>query len=249
MIRADLHSHTKGSDGKSEAPEIVAHAKEAGLDVLCLTDHHTSEAEETHVVADALSINGITAIVGCEYSCHEGHLLVFGSKVPMNRWGMYPPMQAVIDEVNAEGGVCITPHPFIGFKRVLGRDLAKITGLTAVESLNGKGEVQFPTQNRQARDLAKKLGLKRVGGSDSHHATTLGLAVTLFHDVDVMDTEDDFIEALKSGRFSAALNNEVFERVRRAEAFKYATWANTEHEDDEEIFRRAYVRGGRSYIS
>lgn len=249
MIRADLHSHTKGSDGKSEAPEIVEHAKAAGLDVLCLTDHHTSEANETHVVAEALWRAGITAIVGCEYSCHEGHLLVFGSKVPLGRWGMYPSMQAVIDEVNAEGGVCITPHPFIGFKRVLGRDLAKITGLVAVESLNGKGEVQYPTQNRQARDLAKKLGHKRVGGSDSHHATTLGLAVTLFHDVDTMLSQETFIEQLKSGKFTAALNNEVFERVKRAEAWKYASWANNHDEDDEEIFRRAYVRGGRSYIS
>ena len=110
--RADLHSHTRGSDGTSTPAQIALAAKQAGLHILCLTDHHTNETDEVHKVADALRGVGVLPIIGCEYSTQQGHLLIYGIDVPAKAYGMYPDMQAVIDDVNALGGCCITPHPY-----------------------------------------------------------------------------------------------------------------------------------------
>ena len=40
-MRIDLHSHSTASDGTEPPAEVVHRAREAGLDVLALTDHDT----------------------------------------------------------------------------------------------------------------------------------------------------------------------------------------------------------------
>jgi predicted metal-dependent phosphoesterase TrpH len=73
----DLHSHSTASDGQHPPRELLARAKEAGLQTLAVTDHDTvaglSEAE-----AAALSL-GVELVPGIELSAfingHETHLL------------------------------------------------------------------------------------------------------------------------------------------------------------------------------
>ncbi|HBD42518.1 MAG TPA: hypothetical protein DC011_02295, partial [Bacteroidetes bacterium] len=43
-MRADLHTHTTCSDGKSSPLEIVKRAKKEGLDVIAITDHDSMRA-------------------------------------------------------------------------------------------------------------------------------------------------------------------------------------------------------------
>jgi 3',5'-nucleoside bisphosphate phosphatase len=78
-VRIDLHSHTRSSDGTQTADELVRAAKQAGLDVLGLTDHDTTEAWEP-AVRTAQDV-GITLVRGIEISTrHLGrgvHLLAY----------------------------------------------------------------------------------------------------------------------------------------------------------------------------
>jgi predicted metal-dependent phosphoesterase TrpH len=78
-VRIDLHTHTRCSDGTQTAEELVRAAKEAGLDVVGLTDHDTSEAWEP-AVRTAQDV-GITLVRGIEISTrHLGrgaHLLAY----------------------------------------------------------------------------------------------------------------------------------------------------------------------------
>jgi hypothetical protein len=77
-MRIDLHSHSNASDGTEPPAEVVRRGREAGLDVLALTDHDTVGG-----LADAASAlpAGLTLVPGMELSCRrEGmsvHMLAY----------------------------------------------------------------------------------------------------------------------------------------------------------------------------
>ncbi|MDP5227146.1 MULTISPECIES: PHP domain-containing protein [Arthrobacter] len=79
-MRIDLHAHSNISDGTQPPAELVASAAEAGLDVVALTDHDTTEGwAEAGAAARA---HGVALVPGMEVSCrtHEGisvHLLCY----------------------------------------------------------------------------------------------------------------------------------------------------------------------------
>jgi hypothetical protein len=78
-VRIDLHTHSNRSDGTDPVPDLVAHARAAGLDVLALTDHDTADGwAEGRVAAEA---EGIGFVPGIEISCKAGttsiHLLAY----------------------------------------------------------------------------------------------------------------------------------------------------------------------------
>lgn len=64
--RIDLHTHSSFSDGTDTPAELMAAAVEAGLDVIALTDHDTTEGWSPAV--DALP-PGLTLVPGAELSC------------------------------------------------------------------------------------------------------------------------------------------------------------------------------------
>jgi 3',5'-nucleoside bisphosphate phosphatase len=78
-VRIDLHTHSDRSDGTISPREVVLAAREAGLDVVALTDHDTAEgwAEATLAAEDA----GLVLVPGMEISCQLGghgvHLLAY----------------------------------------------------------------------------------------------------------------------------------------------------------------------------
>jgi 3',5'-nucleoside bisphosphate phosphatase len=78
-VRIDLHTHSNRSDGTDSPADLVRHAHAAGIDVLGLADHDTTEgwAEASDTAADV----GLTLVRGIEVSCSfEGygvHLLAY----------------------------------------------------------------------------------------------------------------------------------------------------------------------------
>ena len=78
-MRIDLHTHSRVSDGTQSPGELVHAAAEAGLDVLGLTDHDTSEGwAEAETAAREV---GIGLVKGMEISTRHGrrsvHLLAY----------------------------------------------------------------------------------------------------------------------------------------------------------------------------
>jgi 3',5'-nucleoside bisphosphate phosphatase len=72
-VRADLHSHSTASDGTCPPAEVMRRAREAGLDVIALTDHDTVAG---HAEARAALPSGLTLVPGMELSCRlDGHSL------------------------------------------------------------------------------------------------------------------------------------------------------------------------------
>ena len=77
-MRIDLHAHSDASDGTDAPALVMRRAREAGLDVVALTDHDTVAG---HAAAAAALPAGLTLVPGAELSCvWEGislHLLAY----------------------------------------------------------------------------------------------------------------------------------------------------------------------------
>ena len=76
--RIDLHTHSTASDGTTPPEVLVRQAREAGLDVLALTDHDTTGG---WAAAEAALPDGLELVRGAEISCISGtislHLLAY----------------------------------------------------------------------------------------------------------------------------------------------------------------------------
>jgi predicted metal-dependent phosphoesterase TrpH len=66
MPGIDLHTHSSASDGTTSPADLVRAAAQAGLDVVALTDHDTTEGWQA--AADALP-GGVRLVRGAEISC------------------------------------------------------------------------------------------------------------------------------------------------------------------------------------
>ena len=180
--KADLHTHTTYSDGNNSVAEVLAHtAAHTDIRVLAITDHDAIRgAYEARELAGRY---GLEVIIGAEVSSAEGHILALFIETlpPRGR-----PAAETIKQIHAQGGVAIAAHPYDAVVRSLGwYGIAERCGgpesawpLDAIETFNAG---QFtPGSNPRAADLAARLGLPAVGGSDSHHLATLGMGYTLF---------------------------------------------------------------------
>jgi 3',5'-nucleoside bisphosphate phosphatase len=76
-VRIDLHTHSNRSDGTDPVDVLMVHAKQAGLDVIALTDHDTANGwTEGRHAAEELEIGFIPGIeISCKLNGISVHLL------------------------------------------------------------------------------------------------------------------------------------------------------------------------------
>lgn len=67
MSGIDLHTHSTASDGTEPPSVVVAQARNAGLDVVALTDHDTAHGWPE--AAEAAARHGVALVRGIEISC------------------------------------------------------------------------------------------------------------------------------------------------------------------------------------
>ena len=107
-VVANLHMHTPYSDGERYHHEIAALAKQAGIDVVCVTDHNL------YVRGVEGYSNGVLLLVGEEVHDVErhpqaNHCLVYDAKDELSESADVP--QKLVDEVNRRGGMAFFAHP------------------------------------------------------------------------------------------------------------------------------------------
>ena len=205
--KIDMHLHTKGSDGWGTPTQIVKQAKAAGLDGICITDHHNTFTKEGDKVAKAAREAGLVVIRGAEYSTAWGHLLVFlpeGKAIEDYDFGFYPETQDVIDAVVEAGGAAIPAHPYKGYRRRYEDRVKQLHRTAAIETINGRVEAQSKHVNRKADAAADARGSAKTGGSDAHDPKDIGLSYTEF--TGVVRSQAQFLKALKAKKFSAVAN-------------------------------------------
>lgn len=172
MLKYDFHLHSRYSrDGTITPREIMRIAKKRGLDGIAITDHDTIKGG-----MDALKNKpeGLDVICGAEIKTDRGDVIgLFLSDEITTVEHL-----EVIDQIRAQGGVAIVPHPFDSMRGsafwLTDRDSGKID---AVEVLNAR--CIFKRSNAMANTYADTYGLSRVGGSDAHFGAEIANAGTL----------------------------------------------------------------------
>lgn len=199
MATADLHTHTNYSyDGTASVRAVLKAAKNAGLDLIAITDHDCITG-----ALEALELDreiGITVIPGVEVTTAEGDLLA------LNIRKLVPAQHSLIDTVHMvadQGGFCIAAHPMAsgwGMKSLshysviaaLKDELVQQT-LIGIETYNATSIDQ--SANTSADLLADLVGVAKTGSSDAHITAAIGLGRTRFSG----QTLPDLITALRNG--------------------------------------------------
>jgi predicted metal-dependent phosphoesterase TrpH len=194
-VRVDCHSHTRYSgDAVTQAVDVPSRAREAGLDVIFVTDHH---AVDGAFAAQAAAKPGdARIIVGEEVRTTKGEIigLFLTERVPY----VLPLLEAVA-AIKAQGGIVYAPHPFDMIRNSLGLQsltmLAEGGHVDIIEGFNAK--IENDELNQQARDFAAQYGLPIMAGSDAHDPFCIGSAVAVIPD---FEGPKDFLESVRQSR-------------------------------------------------
>lgn len=167
-LRADLHCHTRYSDGDAWPIEVLTAAAEAGLDVLGITDHNAAVAP---VAPAGWAVARLPLLVpGVEVTTYGGHWNAWGSEG--GRWHEFrepssPAVQAAMDGAVAAGAFVSVNHP-----KPFGPPWAypEVVGFHAVEVWNGAwlGLNAVALAHWEALLRAGRR-VVALGGSDSHY--------------------------------------------------------------------------------
>ena len=166
-MRLDLHMHTRGSwDCMSNPEELLARARERGLDRIAITDH-----DRLHVARRMYEKYPDLVVPGEEVKTAEG-IDVIGwylrEEIPKGT-----PMRETIERIREQGGVPCLPHPFAPGKGGDGRFAEELAPLVdVVEVFNAR--LHPAAQNDPAEVLARRFGRLRSAGSDAHTVDEVG---------------------------------------------------------------------------
>jgi predicted metal-dependent phosphoesterase TrpH len=204
LIDLHTHSYPASDDSFMTVDELIATAKERGLDGVCLTEHDVFWEPEQ--VAALSRKHAFLVLPGCEVNTDGGHVLVFG--LHRYTFGLHKPAFAR-QLVDREAGAIVAAHPYrrrfledqpqdrVAMLERACRD-EFFRGCHAIEGMNGRGTL---LENRFAQDLGRRLDIPATGGSDAHRTEQLGTAATRFQRT--ITNLGDLIGELRAGRFQA----------------------------------------------
>jgi len=162
----DLHVHTTASaDSTIPWGMAIGRARELGLRGIAITDHDRLTVEES---ADA----DLVLIPGAELSTEWGDLLALGiSEIPDNAL----PVPRIIDNIHAQGGIAVIPHPFTGLPNSMNERVSEIIDIVdGIETASPRKSAD----NLRARRLARQHRKAEIGGSDAHALEEMGRSLT-----------------------------------------------------------------------
>jgi hypothetical protein len=177
-------------DSTSTPEELAEAAEQAGLDVLCITDHNTIDGAE-QLARDF----PCRVVVGEEVRTTAGELigLFLDERVPLG----LEPLEAA-SRIREQGGIVYVPHPFDPMRARLRHDalaaLADAGLIDAIEVRNAKTSLEH--LNQRSATFAGERGILCGAGSDAHVPGALGAA---FVEIPEFDDAPSFLRALGSG--------------------------------------------------
>ncbi len=169
----ELHCHSWHSDGECSPAEIVALARQRGLDFLAVTDHN-NVANQRDLAA--LADPGLILLSGFEVTTPQGHFNVWG----IGDWVDFrvtrsEHMAAALQRARELGGVTSCNHP-----KPYGPpwQYDEVDGYDCVEVWNGAWVIVNQTAlDHWTRQLARGRRLPAVAGSDWHRLREVSAAI------------------------------------------------------------------------
>jgi len=191
QVKADLHVHTTYSRDSVITPkQLVFYAKKRGLTAVAVTDHDQVEgalkiAKETDFLI----------IPGTEVSSRDGHIVGLNVNALIPR-GLSA--DETVDRIHNAGGIAIACHPFALLKGSIGGHVSD--KFDAVETINASA-FPFNRATSKADQLAERLKLPKVAGTDAHYGPVVGQAYTL---IDSEANVEAIIKAIENGHCKPA---------------------------------------------
>lgn len=198
VVEADLHVHTRFSDGFLSPLDVVLHARRQGLGAIAVTEHNVVFPAR---MARSLSrlIDGPEVVLGEEITTRDYHLLAYGIERAVD--ARLPLRQAIAD-VHAQGGVVVAAHPARRFWPALEPVMPLLDGVEVVHPVAwrppGGGWSAGDFVDFWDRMRAVKPSAVAIGTSDYHAGPILGLGTTLIFAR--TRAAVDLVEALRQGR-------------------------------------------------
>ncbi|MFZ5570748.1 MAG: PHP-associated domain-containing protein [Thermodesulfobacteriota bacterium] len=199
----DLHAHTSPASPCSSitVENLIAEARQAGLDGIVLTDHN--HCRKPRELEELRQKHGFLVLGGNEIITDQGDVLTYGLDHTVSGVIRLPELRA---KVRAVGGFMAVAHPFRGFLIFSGQQLGMtiekaaernlFQWVDAIEILNGKVTEQ---ENDFSRQVAERIGLPGIAGSDAHESGTIGTYATEFFTS--IQNEADLVAALHAGEY------------------------------------------------
>lgn len=204
MGKADLHIHTRVSDGMASVAQVLEYIEHrTDLDVVAITDHEdVSGGLEARDLAARRGYR-FEVIAGAEITTLQGHLLaLFIERTPAS----FRSIEATLDAIHAQGGLAIAPHPLSWLTRSISRRtldrLARTDGqrLDAIELAN-PSPAGLRTRDRAIVLNEDRWRLPVTGSSDAHHLGHIGTGWTQF----AGSSAEHLREAVRSGTTQALM--------------------------------------------
>ena len=187
QIKADLHVHTTFSKDSIITPkDLILYAKQVGLNAVAVTDHNSLEG-----AFKIAKENDFLIIPGMEVSSIHGHIVALNVKEGIPR---DLSADETVERIHKAGGIAIACHPFAWLKGSVGKYVT--AKFDAVEALNASA-FPFGLASKKAIELAERLKLPRVAGTDAHYGPVIGCAYTL---MEAEPTVEAVIEAITKGK-------------------------------------------------
>jgi hypothetical protein len=169
QIKIDLHVHSCYSyDSLITPKELEFYANRCGLDGVAITDHDRLDGALKTEKSVKLFI-----VPGMEISSAHGHIIALGVKEPIPK-GLSA--DETVERIHEASGIAVACHPVSFFKGSLRKHTN--SKFDAVEVINAS-VIPFGFSTSHARQLAIKLNLGQVGGTDAHYGPEIGSAYTV----------------------------------------------------------------------
>lgn len=208
MSKADLHIHTRVSDGLASVEQVLEYVEhETDLDAIAITDHEDATGGLRARELAAKRQYRVEVVVGAEITTLQGHLIgLFLEASPKS----FRRVESALEVIHAQGGLAVIPHPMSWLTRSLGRRVIdRLCERNEAGVVFDGIEVANPspagriTSAKSAR-LNEAWGLAVTGGSDAHHLPHIGTGWTEF-----------------DGEGTAALRQALLERTTNARMGSY----------------------------
>jgi hypothetical protein len=178
MLNVELHCHTVHSmDGLMSFDSLLRTATAVGLDAVAITDHDTVEGALAFERLAKSRNAPLQIIVGEERTLADGSHLI---GLFLRRHIEATDLEGALREIDAQGGLCLIPHPFRRKDGLLRDGLEPLRlfegRLAAFELFSAKCSY---AENQRAAELLASTQLAPFGGSDAHYESDLGECVNV----------------------------------------------------------------------